>query len=101
MPVARVPNSCLVILSNLLRQMPYDQADGRLALVDCNCFLSPRSVFGLVHRCVPQQSLILCWPVYLIDDVVLVEIEDKQKHTGFLSHRQSPGFSVCFVVVNN
>lgn len=35
--------------------------------------------------------------VHLCDDAVLVESEDKQKHTRFLSHRPSPGISLCFV----
>lgn len=41
--------------------------------------LSFRSDFCLVHGCVLQHSVILCWLVHLSDDVVLVEIEDKQK----------------------
>lgn len=72
------------------------------ALGSCNCynFVCLGSAFRLVHRCVTQQRVILCWLVRLIPDAVLVEIEEKHEHTGFLSHMQKPGFSVYFVVVN-
>lgn len=110
MPVARVTNSCLVMLSKVFSLKCFyitglilcgPQWNWKMtALPYCN--LCHSLLFHcLSHRCVPQQTVILRWLVYLSDDVVLVETEDKQKLSGFLSHRQSPGFSLCFVVVND
>ncbi len=62
----------------------------------CNFFLN--SSFTLCTDA--HGSRVRSWLLCLSDDVVQVEIVDKQKHTGFLLHKQGPAFSLCFALVN-
>lgn len=87
----------------MLRSRPDDRLCESSRIVQLLQFRLPRvGLLSGAQMCDAAEckSVILCWLVRLIPDMVLVEIEEKHEHTGFLSRMQKPGFSVYFVVVN-